>query len=40
MFSKKVFLRELENNNKEYFNIIKDGVSKNFENLPDLSIDY
>ncbi|MDD2870848.1 MAG: mannose-1-phosphate guanylyltransferase/mannose-6-phosphate isomerase [Candidatus Gracilibacteria bacterium] len=40
MFSKKIFLEELEKNNKEYFELIKNGASKNFEQLPDLSIDY
>jgi len=40
MFSKKIFLYELEKNNKEYFELIKDWTSKNFEKLPNLSIDY
>jgi mannose-1-phosphate guanylyltransferase/mannose-6-phosphate isomerase len=40
MFSKEIFLKELEKNNKEYFELIKNWASKNFKNLPDLSIDY
>lgn len=40
MFSKKVFIDELKNNNKEYYELIKDWVLSNFTNLPDLSIDY
>lgn len=40
MFSKKVFLNELENYNKEYYDLIKDWVSKNFIKLPNISIDY
>ncbi|MDP2090212.1 MAG: mannose-1-phosphate guanylyltransferase/mannose-6-phosphate isomerase [Candidatus Gracilibacteria bacterium] len=40
MFSKKIFLEEIEKNNKNYFELIKNGASKNFEQLPDLSIDY
>jgi mannose-1-phosphate guanylyltransferase/mannose-6-phosphate isomerase len=40
MFSKKIFLHELEKNNKEYYEFIKNWASKNFDKLPDLSIDY
>ncbi len=40
MFSKKIFLDEIEKNNKSYFEMIKNWASKNFEQLPDLSIDY
>lgn len=40
MFSKKIFLEEIEKNNKNYFELIKNWASKNFEQLPDLSIDY
>jgi mannose-1-phosphate guanylyltransferase/mannose-6-phosphate isomerase len=40
LFSKKVFLSELEKHNYEYFDIIKDWVLQNFEKLLDLSIDY
>lgn len=40
MFSKEIFINELKKNNKEYYELIKDWVLKNFGNLPDLSIDY
>lgn len=40
MFSKKIFLSELEKNNFNYFNIIKNWTLNNFDKLPDLSIDY
>lgn len=40
MFSKTIFLKELEKNNKPYFDIIKNWVLTNFDKLPDVSIDY
>lgn len=40
MFSKWVFMKELEKHNKEYAEIIKTWVLNNFGKLPDLSIDY
>lgn len=40
MFSKKVFFDELKKHNKDYYEIIKNWVLKNFSKLPDLSIDY
>jgi mannose-1-phosphate guanylyltransferase/mannose-6-phosphate isomerase len=40
MFSKWVFMKELEKHNKEYTEIIKTWVLNNFDKLPDLSIDY
>lgn len=40
MFSKKIFLEELETCNKNYYELIKNWASKKFEQLPDLSIDY
>jgi len=39
-FRKNVFMSELKKYNKEYFELIKNGVLSNFEALPDLSIDY
>lgn len=40
LFGKKIFLEELKKANSTYFALIQDWVSKNFEKLPDLSIDY
>lgn len=40
MFSKWIFMKELEKNNKDYFEIIKNWVLNNFEKLPNVSIDY
>lgn len=40
LFSKKIFLSELQKGNPEYFQMIQGGIASNFEKLPDLSIDY
>ncbi len=40
LLKKEVFTNELQQNNKEYYNIIKNWVLKNFDKLPDVSIDY
>ncbi len=40
LFSKQVFLDELQKGNPDYYNLIQDGVIAHFESLPDLSIDY
>ena len=40
LFSKKVFLDELQKGNQDYSRLIQDGVISHFESLPDLSIDY
>ncbi len=40
LFSKKIFSEELKKSNKKYYDLTKKWVLKNFDLLPNLSIDY